>query len=177
MNYFLLGIYIFIAILLWFVTVVVNSTYTESVLIFKALSVFLLQPLFSDKSLSYISNLLFHSEWLFTVLFLVGALMMNYKYGLRYLPESTIFFYSKKMKKKNGIIESKEKTEGMELKTNMKLRFFYVKPRYKKFLTTYNRYATAFTNDVVLKEIDWLNYCYYKNLLFWYNTLTYFKLI
>lgn len=54
--------------------------------------------------------------------------MMNYKYGLRYLPESTIFFYSKKMKKKNGIIESKEKTEGMELKTNMKLRFFYVKP-------------------------------------------------
>ncbi len=177
MNYFLLGIYIFIAILLWFVTVVVNSTYTESVLIFKALSVFLLQPLFSDKSLSYISNLLFHSEWLFTVLFLVGALMMNYKYGLRYLPESTIFFYSKKMKKKNGIIESKEKTEGMELKTNMKLRFFYVKPRYKKFLTTYNRYATAFTNDVVLKETDWLNYCYYKNLLFWYNTLTYFKLI
>ena len=176
MNY-LLGIYIFIAILLWFVTVVVNSTYTESVLIFKALSVFLLQPLFSDKSLSYISNLLFHSEWLFTVLFLVGALMMNYKYGLRYLPESTIFFYSKKMKKKNGIIESKEKTEGMELKTNMKLRFFYVKPRYKKFLTTYNRYATAFTNDVVLKETDWLNYCYYKNLLFWYNTLTYFKLI
>jgi len=103
--------------------------------------------------------------------------MMNYKYGLRYLPESTIFFYSKKMKKKNGIIESKEKTEGMELKTNMKLRFFYVKPRYKKFLTTYNRYATAFTNDVVLKETDWLNYCYYKNLLFWYNTLTYFKLI
>lgn len=177
MNYFLLGIYIFIAILLWFVTVVVNSTYTESVLIFKALSVFLLQPLFSDKSLSYISNLLFHSEWLFTVLFLVGALIMNYKYGLRYLPESTIFFYSKKMKKKNGIIESKEKTEGMELKTNMKLRFFYVKPRYKKFLTTYNRYATAFTNDVVLKETDWLNYCYYKNLLFWYNTLTYFKLI
>lgn len=177
MNYFLLGIYIFIAILLWFVTVVVNSTYTESVLIFKVLSVFLLQPLFSDKSLSYISNLLFHSEWLFTVLFLVGALMMNYKYGLRYLPESTIFFYSKKMKKKNGIIESKEKTEGMELKTNMKLRFFYVKPRYKKFLTTYNRYATAFTNDVVLKETDWLNYCYYKNLLFWYNTLTYFKLI
>ena len=177
MNYFLLGIYIFIAILLWFVTVVVNSTYTESVLIFKALSVFLLQPLFSDKSLSYISNLLFHSEWLFTVLFLVGALMMNYKYCLRYLPESTIFFYSKKMKKKNGIIESKEKTEGMELKTNMKLRFFYVKPRYKKFLTTYNRYATAFTNDVVLKETDWLNYCYYKNLLFWYNTLTYFKLI
>lgn len=177
MNYFLLGIYIFIAILLWFVTVVVNSTYTESVLIFKALSVFLLQPLFSDKSLSYISNLLFHSEWLFTVLFLVGALMMNYKYGLRCLPESTIFFYSKKMKKKNGIIESKEKTEGMELKTNMKLRFFYVKPRYKKFLTTYNRYATAFTNDVVLKETDWLNYCYYKNLLFWYNTLTYFKLI
>lgn len=177
MNYFLLGIYIFIAILLWFVTVVVNSTYTESVLIFKALSVFLLQPLFSDKSLSYISNLLFHSEWLFTVLFLVGALMMNYKYGLRYLPESTIFFYSKKMKKKNGIIESKEKTEGMELKTNMKLRFFYVKPRYKKFLTTYNRYATAFTNDVVLKETDWLNYCYYKNLLFWYNTLTHFKLI
>lgn len=177
MNYFLLGIYIFIAILLWFVTVVVNSTYTESVLIFKALSVFLLQPLFSDKSLSYISNLLFHSEWLFTVLFLVGVLMMNYKYGLRYLPESTIFFYSKKMKKKNGIIESKEKTEGMELKTNMKLRFFYVKPRYKKFLTTYNRYATAFTNDVVLKETDWLNYCYYKNLLFWYNTLTYFKLI
>lgn len=177
MNYFLLGIYIFIAILLWFVTVVVNSTYTESVLIFKALSVFLLQPLFSDKSLSYISNLLFHFEWLFTVLFLVGALMMNYKYGLRYLPESTIFFYSKKMKKKNGIIESKEKTEGMELKTNMKLRFFYVKPRYKKFLTTYNRYATAFTNDVVLKETDWLNYCYYKNLLFWYNTLTYFKLI
>lgn len=177
MNYFLLGIYIFIAILLWFVTVVVNSTYTESVSIFKALSVFLLQPLFSDKSLSYISNLLFHSEWLFTVLFLVGALMMNYKYGLRYLPESTIFFYSKKMKKKNGIIESKEKTEGMELKTNMKLRFFYVKPRYKKFLTTYNRYATAFTNDVVLKETDWLNYCYYKNLLFWYNTLTYFKLI
>lgn len=177
MNYFLLGIYIFIAILLWFVTVVVNSTYTESVLIFKSLSVFLLQPLFSDKSLSYISNLLFHSEWLFTVLFLVGALMMNYKYGLRYLPESTIFFYSKKMKKKNGIIESKEKTEGMELKTNMKLRFFYVKPRYKKFLTTYNRYATAFTNDVVLKETDWLNYCYYKNLLFWYNTLTYFKLI
>lgn len=177
MNYFLLGIYIFIAILLWFVTVVVNSTYTESVLIFKALSVFLLQPLFSDKSLSYISNLLFHSEWLFTVLFLVGAIMMNYKYGLRYLPESTIFFYSKKMKKKNGIIESKEKTEGMELKTNMKLRFFYVKPRYKKFLTTYNRYATAFTNDVVLKETDWLNYCYYKNLLFWYNTLTYFKLI
>ena len=177
MNYFLLGIYIFIAILLWFVTVVVNSTYTESVLIFKALSVFLLQPLFSDKSLSYISNLLFHSEWLFTVLFLVGALMMNYKYGLRYLPESTIFFYSKKMKKKNGIIESKEKTEGMELKTNMKLRFFYVKPRYKKFLTTYNRYATAFTNDVVLKETDWLNYCYYKNLLFWYNTLTDFKLI
>ena len=177
MNYFLLGIYIFIAILLWFVTVVVNSTYTESVLIFKALSVFLLQPLFSDKSLSYISNLLFHSEWLFTVLFLVGALMMNYKYGLRYLPESTIFFYSKKMKKKNGIIESKEKTEGMELKTNMKLRFFYVKPRYKKFLTTYNRYATAFTNDVVLKETDWLNYCYYKNLLFWCNTLTYFKLI
>lgn len=177
MNYFLLGIYIFIAILLWFVTVVVNSTYTESVLIFKALSVFLLQPLFSDKSLSYISNLLFHSELLFTVLFLVGALMMNYKYGLRYLPESTIFFYSKKMKKKNGIIESKEKTEGMELKTNMKLRFFYVKPRYKKFLTTYNRYATAFTNDVVLKETDWLNYCYYKNLLFWYNTLAYFKLI
>lgn len=177
MNYFLLGIYIFIAILLWFVTVVVNSTYTESVLIFKSLSVFLLQPLFSDKSLSYISNLLFHSEWLFTVLFLVGALMMNYKYGLRYLPESTIFFYSKKMKKKNGIIESKEKTEGMKLKTNMKLRFFYVKPRYKKFLTTYNRYATAFTNDVVLKETDWLNYCYYKNLLFWYNTLTYFKLI
>lgn len=177
MNYFLLGIYIFIAILLWFVTVVVNSTYTESVLIFKALSVFLLQPLFSDKSLSYISNLLFHSEWLFTGLFLVGALMMNYKYGLRYLPESTIFFYSKKMKKKNGIIESKEKTEGMELKTNMKLRFFYVKPGYKKFLTTYNRYATAFTNDVVLKETDWLNYCYYKNLLFWYNTLTYFKLI
>ena len=177
MNYFLLGIYIFIAILLWFVTVVVNSTYTESVLIFKALSVFLLQPLFSDKSLSYISNLLFHPEWLFTVLFLVGALMMNYKYGLRYLPESTIFFYSKKMKKKNGIIESKEKTEGMELKTNMKLRFFYVKPRYKKFLTTYNRYATAFTNDVVLKETDWLNYCYYKNLLFWYNTLAYFKLI
>lgn len=177
MNYFLLGIYIFIAILLWIVTVVVNSTYTESVLIFKALSVFLLQPLFSDKSLSYISNLLFHSEWLFTVLFLVGALMMNYKYGLRYLPESTIFFYSKKMKKKNGIIESKEKTEGMELKTNMKLIFFYVKPRYKKFLTTYNRYATAFTNDVVLKETDWLNYCYYKNLLFWYNTLTYFKLI
>lgn len=109
MNYFLLGIYIFIAILLWFVTVVVNSTYTESVLIFKALSVFLLQPLFSDKSLSYISNLLFHSEWLFTVLFLVGALIMNYKYGLRYLPESTIFFYSKKMKKKNGIIESKRK--------------------------------------------------------------------
>lgn len=103
--------------------------------------------------------------------------MMNYKYGLRYLPESTIFFYSKKMKKKNGIIESKEKTEGMELKTNMKLRFFYVKPRYKKFLTTYNRYSTAFTNDVVLKETDWLNYCYYKNLLFWYNTLTYFKLI
>lgn len=175
MNYFLLGIYIFIAILLWFVTVVVNSTYTESVLIFKALSVFLLQPLFSDESLGYISNLLFHSEWVFTVLFLVGAVRMSYKNGLRYLPESTIFFYPEK--KKNGIIESKEKIEGMELKTNIKLRFCYVKPRYKKFLTTYNRYATTFTSSVILSETDWFYYRYYKNLLFWYNALAYFKLI
>ena len=177
MSYFLLGIYIFIAVFLWFVTIVVNSIYVESVLIFKALSVFLLQPLFSDESLGYISNLLFHSEWLFTVLFLVGAVRMSYKYGLRYLPESTIFFYPEKMKKKNGIIESKEKTEGMELKTNMKLRFCYVKPKYKKFLTTYNRYATAFTDDVILREDDWINYRYHKNLLFWYNSLRYFKLI
>lgn len=96
MSYFLLGIYIFIAVFLWFVTIVVNSIYVESVLIFKALSVFLLQPLFSDESLGYISNLLFHSEWLFTVLFLVGAVRMSYKYGLRYLPESTIFFTQRK---------------------------------------------------------------------------------
>lgn len=177
MNYFLLGIYIFISLLLWFVTIVVNSTYTESVLIFKALSIFLLQPLFSDESLDYISNLLFHSEWLFTVLFLIGAVGMNYKNGLRYLPESTIIFYPEKMKKKNGIVKTKEKTEFMDLKTNMKLRFCHVEPHYKKFLTTYNRYATAFTDDVILSETDWFYYRYYKNLLFWYNSLRYFKLI
>ena len=176
MNYFTLGTYVFISILLWFLTIVVNSTYTESVLIFKALSVFLLQPLLSDESLGYISNLVFHSEWLFTVLLLVGTVGISYKYGLRYLPESTIFFYPKKMKKKNGIIEQKEKNEGMELKTNIKLRFCYVKPRYKKFLTTYNRYATSFTGSE-LRETDWFYYHCYKNLLFWYNSLRYFKLI
>lgn len=168
--------YIFISFILIFSVININFRMVESVLLIKMVSVLFLVPVFADKSLGYISELLFHIEYSMFLLLFGFLLYEDYKDNLiKYLPRSSITFSPIKDNQQNEIIFTK-KIDGIELRTNINLRFCYVKNKYKKFLTSYNFYANKFAENDYTKK-DLAKYIYYRNLLYWFNTLAYFKLI
>lgn len=169
--------YIFISFILIFSVIFINFRIVESVLLIKMVSIIFLIPIFTDVSLGYISNLLFHIEYSMFLLLFGFMLYEDYKDNLiKYLPRSSIAFSPIKNPQQNEIIFSKERIEGIELRANIELRFCYVKNKYKKFLTSYNFYADKFAENTYSKK-DLVKYIYYRNLLYWFNILAYFKLI